>query len=264
MPAAASLRNSCASAAVSAGFEPRGRLVEHQHPRPKGERARDLEQPLVDVRQLAGQSTDAPAIADEAAGVQPSRAASRVLRRRENDAATQLAALHRDQRGCRARSSGRRAGGVWNVRAMPARAIWWAGCPRRFRRQGGRTPVRPVEAADQVEHRRLAGAVGTDDAGHWPGSACEPTDREPPARRRMRCRGRSTSSVCRAAPVDRSNCADTGAAGTSISFAGVRSARKSAGDAAGREPAARRAAGCRRTARDTGRDPTAIPGCRRR
>ncbi len=54
----------------------------------------------------------------------------------------------------------------WNVRAMPSAAIFsrpGVGDVAAF--EGDRTAVGPVEPADHVEQRGLAGAVGTDDRG---------------------------------------------------------------------------------------------------
>ena len=51
--------------AVSAASRPGGRFVERQHGGTYGKRARDLDQPLVDVRECPGGHVDRAAIADE-------------------------------------------------------------------------------------------------------------------------------------------------------------------------------------------------------
>ena len=53
----------------------------------------------------------------------------------------------------------------WKVRAMPARDDWWAAGRRcRARRRRTLPPDGPIEAGDDVESGRLAGAVRADDA----------------------------------------------------------------------------------------------------
>ena len=53
----------------------------------------------------------------------------------------------------------------WNVRAMPRLAMPWAGTASRSRAvEVHRARGRVVDPADDVEHRRLAGAVGPDQA----------------------------------------------------------------------------------------------------
>ena len=54
----------------------------------------------------------------------------------------------------------------WKVRTIPSRATLWAGTPARLGRpRTASARVGLVEAGEQVEQRRLAGAVRTDQGG---------------------------------------------------------------------------------------------------
>ena len=60
MPASASLRSSCAERGLVGAHQAGRRLVEQQHAGARGERAGDLHQPPVDMRQVAGRVSSAP------------------------------------------------------------------------------------------------------------------------------------------------------------------------------------------------------------
>ena len=155
------------------GVHPRRRLVEQQQPRPRGQRAGDLEPAPVRVGEDVGGLV--PAVAHQALAEERQH----VLGERVDLALLAPGARHAQDRLPRHRLRRpyvaaltfsltvmlRKSRRDWNVRAMPSCVIL---CGRAARRcSGRRSGCRPrgrVDAGDEVEDRRLAGAVGPDDA----------------------------------------------------------------------------------------------------
>ena len=166
----------------------------------------------------------------------------------------------------------------WNARAMPSLAIW-CGPHRRQQRVAVADLARGglVDAGQDVEHRRLARAVGADDGVHGAGLDPEARRRRAPGRRRSgRSRRPPRWPDLRADPSGwRSDRAPRGAGGLLGGGHGchrervrpaVRAGRRRAAAVAGRRVRRRdrgRAAGRRRSARARPRDPSATPGRRR-
>ncbi len=178
-----------------------GRLVEQQQARAQRQRAGDLDAAAVGVGEAVGGMVEArrQPVAEAGRGSRALRRAaprsSRATRGRADQRQRKLGERpeHR-QRGRTARSrvcapistlsSTLRLANTrpcWNVRAMPSAAIASGGS----RSIGAAfeqdlAGVRPVEAADQVEHRRLAGAVRADEADELAFVDVEIERRRPP------------------------------------------------------------------------------------
>ena len=189
-PAAA--RSTRTAAALSRRRDPGRRLVEQQDARPRRQRQRDLQQPLLAVGQLARQRRR---VAGE---LQRSQQLARLVERRA--LAPPPVRHHIADRGPRARRSpapptpARSSRGksvlIWNVRVMPA-------LHARVLRQTPvmRSPPRihlaavgAQHAGEQVDERRLARAVGADQRVARAGL-------ERPATRRRRRRRRRSGAL---------------------------------------------------------------------
>ena len=157
--------------------EPARRLVQQQQPRPRGERARDLDPLLRAERQLArrrlGQVREARRIrASRRARWPPPRSTFRLCVPTRTFSATVIV---------------EKSSTFWNVRAMPRWTTRYVGVREQDcaveREVAG---LRLVQARDHVEERRLAGAVRADQADDLPGS---PRPRRRRARRSRRSAG---------------------------------------------------------------------------
>ena len=140
-----------------AGIDAAGDLVEQEQPRPGGQRARQLEALALARRQPAG--VRGRAVAEPTRSARPAalRAASTSAVPRKAPIITFSSAVI----PWKGRS-------FWKVRPTPSRQIW-SGRSRVASRPSMWTCRRPAgEASDQVEQRRLAGAVGADDAHQLP------------------------------------------------------------------------------------------------
>ena len=165
MPAVGELAQQLADRGAVLGVRTGRRLVERQHARAHGKCARDFDQALVDMRQRAGRPFERARLTDEGEQAFGDRGALRIALEPNSEAGAEPAAPQRDQRHCRAPTWSRTAG--WSDRcgrcrraqSDEARSVETTVAKRH------RAGIGPVEAADHVERRAFAGAVGADDAG---------------------------------------------------------------------------------------------------
>jgi hypothetical protein len=132
--------------------------------------ARDLDQPAIDVRQLAGCAVDGPAIADEREQRRRERARRSVVAAHERAMqSAERAAPLRDQHVLEHREPGEELRRLERARDAGARDKMRHAVRKRLFTEAHRAAVGSVEAADEIEQRRLAGAVRPDDARHFTG-----------------------------------------------------------------------------------------------
>ena len=145
-----------------------GRLVHQEELRPGGQRSGDLEPLQRAERQAGGRAMgerSEPQLVEQLTGelldlpVLPVGADPRVIARTKPTWPWLWAPTITFSRRVIVGKSAR----FWNVRAMPSEAIWCAGSVSRSWPSNSHPAVgRLVDATDDVEHRRLAGAVRTD------------------------------------------------------------------------------------------------------
>ena len=146
------------------------RLVEQQQLRVLHQQHADLQPLLLAVRQQAG---DASALSFRWISVRVRRCGraavvDKLRKQRRPHAACRPSAR---ARGSRTRVSCSNTVGFWNLRPMPTCAICASAQAQQVdgRAEERRARVGPRLAGDHVHHRRLAGAVGADDAAQLAG-----------------------------------------------------------------------------------------------
>ena len=163
-----------AQARLVIGAEPCGGLVEQQDLWAGRERAGDLDQALVDVRQVVGRAFERIGIADEVEQALGQAMPARLRRPvGERERAAEPMAAQPDQHVV--------AHGEPGEQLARLEGAGDAGTRHRVRRfvvephgpARDRAAVRPIEAAQQVEQRGLAGAVRADHARHFAGPCGE-------------------------------------------------------------------------------------------
>jgi hypothetical protein len=142
--------------------EPRRGLIEQQHARRSRERARNLDVAPIDMRQTGCASVHVRAIADE----REQRLGPSLSFFARRGAAAELAARLRDDEVLEHGQAAEQLRGLIGACKPGARDAPRGLALDRFLSEPDSTRIGPVEAAEQVEHGRLAGAVRPDQARH--------------------------------------------------------------------------------------------------
>ena len=173
-----------------------GRLVEQQHARPHGQRAGDLDQAAVDMRQVAGRRRQRAVVADE--GKQPLGRPALFLRGMTSaQHAAEPAAPQPDQHIVEHAHRAEQLRGLVGAGDAGARHLPGRRSGKLVVAQADAAGVRPVEAADHVEHGGLAGAVRPDHAGDVAGLG----DKATPVAALMPPKAMPTSEIMRGCVV---------------------------------------------------------------
>ena len=166
MPMAASLRSTVPIAAVSAAFEPGGRLVERQYAR-AGPQARARSRPAVCRHARAHPRADRAHrdSRQRRAGFRRSAASSPLLPRGKERGGAEPAAPQRDQHVVDDRQALEQPACLIGARDPDPRNLMSTQLRDGLIAELHRARIRAIEAADDVERGGLAGAVRADDAG---------------------------------------------------------------------------------------------------
>ena len=155
------------------GVEPGGRFVERQYGGTYGKRARDLDQPLVDVRERPGGHVDRTAIADEGEQAFGGGGARLIVLRGKERGGAELSPAQRDQHVVDDRQALEQPAGLIGARDPRPRDLMSTQLRDGLLAELHRARVGAIEAADGVERGSLAGAIGADDAGDRSGARVE-------------------------------------------------------------------------------------------
>ena len=155
------------------GVEARGRFVKRQHGGAHGKRARDLDQPLVDVRERPGGHIDRAAIADESEEAFGDGGALGIVPRGKERSGAELSQTQCDQHVVDDRQALEQPAGLIGARDPHPRDFMSTQLRDGLLAELHRARIGAIETADGVERGSFAGAIGADDAGDRTGARIE-------------------------------------------------------------------------------------------